>query len=83
MIELDELTKINRWIIRKGFRLKISLTGSNWSYSVLRLEDKIRRYKKIFTSVESYSSFKEASVYGVTKCISFIINLDENESKSN
>lgn len=73
MITSDELIKINDWLINKGFRIRVNLTGSNWNYDIYKLDENYRKYKKVFTSSESYSNFREASVYGIAKCMSFIV----------
>lgn len=73
MITSEEFIKINDWLISKGFRLQISLTGSNWNYGIYKLDEDSRRYKKVFTSSKSYSDFREASAYGIAKCMSFIV----------
>ena len=73
MITSNEFIKVNDWLISKGFRVHISLTGLRWSYSISKLDESSRKYKVIFTSSNSYSNFREASVYGISKCISFIV----------
>lgn len=46
MITSDELIKINDWLINKGFRIRVNLTGSNWSYDIYKLDENYRKYKK-------------------------------------
>lgn len=46
MITSDELIKINDWLISKGFRIRVNLTGSNWSYDIYKLDENYRKYKK-------------------------------------
>lgn len=46
MITSDELIKINDWLINKGFRIRVNLTGSNWNYDIYKLDENYRKYKK-------------------------------------
>lgn len=46
MITSDEFIKINDWLISKGFRIRVNLTGSNWSYDIYKLDENYRKYKK-------------------------------------